>query len=78
MISARPYKPRDKAAVWAAIGVIQRQFFQEVRDVIFYLIGELNITFKLFLEKLNQSSMKDHAGVSRQDRFENEKHLLQN
>ncbi len=77
VIPARPYKPRDKAAVEAAIGVIQRQFFQEVRDEIFYSIGELNNRFKIFLEKLNQSAMKDHSGVSRLDRFENEKHLMQ-
>ncbi|MBC7421434.1 MAG: hypothetical protein H7328_11970 [Bdellovibrio sp.] len=77
VIPARPYKPRDKAAVEAGIGVIQRQFFQEVRNEVFYTLGELNNRFKIFLEKLNQSAMKDHGGVSRLDRFENEKHLLQ-
>ena len=77
VVPARPYKPRDKAAVEAGIGVIQRQFFQDVRDEVFYSIGELNNKFKIFLEKLNQSAMKDHGGVSRIDRFENEKHLMQ-
>ncbi len=77
MIPARPYKPRDKAAVEAGIGVIQRQFFQEVRNEIFYSLGELNNRFKIFLDILNHSAMKDHGGVSRLDRFENEKDLLQ-
>lgn len=77
VVPARPYRPRDKAAVEAGIGVIQRQFFQEVRDNTFYSIGELNQRFKIFLEGLNASSMKDHCGVSRLDRFENEKHLMQ-
>ncbi len=78
VVPARPYKPRDKAAVEAGIGVIQRQFFQEVRDQIFYSIGELNQSFKIFLERLNKSAMKDHGGVSRMERFENEKFLMQN
>lgn len=76
VIPARPYKPRDKAAVEAGIGVIQRQFYQEVREEIFYSIGELNIRFKIFLDELNSAAMKDHGGVSRSDRFENEKQLL--
>jgi transposase len=77
VIPARPYKPRDKAAVEAGIGVIQRQFFQEVRDSTFFSLGELNSRFKEFLEKLNQSPMKDHGGVSRMDRFTSERSILQ-
>ncbi|OYZ13507.1 MAG: hypothetical protein B7Y39_17495 [Bdellovibrio sp. 28-41-41] len=77
VLPARPYKPRDKAAVEAGIGVIQIQFFQEVRDSTFYSLGELNNRFKEFLEKLNQSLMKDHGGVSRIDRFSSERSILQ-
>ena len=36
VIPARPKKPRDKAGVECGIGVIQRGFYQEVRDRVFY------------------------------------------
>ncbi len=47
MLPARPYKPRDKATVEAAIGAIQRGFFQEVRNRKFYSLGDLNEAFHL-------------------------------
>ena len=75
VIPARPYRPRDKAANESNIGVIQRQFYQEVRDKNFYSLAELNKVFWEYLKKLNLNIMKDW-GVSRSDRFEGEKHLL--
>ena len=77
MIPARPYRPRDKGGNESNIGVIQRQFYQEVRDQNFYSLAELNSTFLEYLKKLNLSEMKDW-GVSRSDRFEGEKYLLKN
>jgi transposase len=76
VLPARPYSPKDKAAVEAGIGVIQRQFYHEVRDRVFYSLAELNLAFKDFEKRLNASPMKDHGNVSRNDRFEKEKHLL--
>ena len=76
VLPARPYSPKDKASVEAGIGVVQRQFFQEVRDKTFYSLPELNLAYKEFLILLNKSPMKDHGDVSRNDRFENEKYLL--
>lgn len=75
VIPARPYKPRDKAGNESGIGVVQRQFFQEVRDKNFFSLGELNDAFRVYLERLNSSIMKDW-GVSRNERFEGEKNLL--
>lgn len=76
VLPARPYKPRDKAAVEAAVGVIQRQFYQEVRNIVFYSIEELNEHLRLFLTRLNTEPMKDHASLSRLDRFEAERSRL--
>lgn len=75
VLPARPYKPRDKAAVEAAIGVIQRTFFQSVADRNFYSLAELNQSFREFLDRFNSSIMKDY-GVSRRSRFEEEVSLL--
>jgi transposase len=75
VIPARPRKPRDKAANEGGIGVIQRQFFQEVRDRIFYSLADLNAFFREYLERLNTDKMKDW-GVSRRERFANETLLL--
>jgi len=75
VLPARPYKPRDKGAGETAVGVIQRGFFQEVRNRTFYSIHELNQAFRLYLDRLNTVVMKDH-GVSRATRFEEEKSLL--
>lgn len=75
VLAARPRKPRDKAAVEAAIGVIQRSFYMEVRHRKFYSLAELNAAFREFLVRLNNETMKDY-GVSRAQRFEEEKRHL--
>lgn len=77
VLPARPRRPKDKASVEGGIGIIQKQFFQQVRDQIFYSLFELNQKFHAFLQQLNSAHMKDHGGISRMDRFQNEKHLLQ-
>lgn len=76
VLPARPRKPRDKAAVEAAIGVIQRSFYMEVRNRRFYSLAELNETLKVYLKRLNSEVMKDY-GVCRNARFEEEKKHLQ-
>jgi transposase len=77
VLPARPYTPRDKAAVEANIGAIQRSFFQEVREEKFYSLSELNDRFRRFLQDFNQRVMADY-GVSRLERFEVEKSKLLN
>jgi transposase len=75
VLPARPYKPRDKGSGESNIGVIQRGFFQEVRNRVFYSLEELNETLCHYLERLNHQVMKDY-GVSRAQRFEEEKKHL--
>jgi hypothetical protein len=75
VIPARPYQPRDKGANECGIGVVQRQFYQEVRDQKFYSLVELNQCFRIYLGRLNGAQMKDW-GVTRSDRFEGERGLL--
>ncbi len=74
-VPARPYRPRDKGANESAIGVVQRQFYQEVRERKFYSLAELNGAFRIYLDKLNATIMKDW-GISRNERFKGEKNLL--
>ena len=75
VLPARPYKARDKGSGESHIGVIQRGFFQEVRNRTFYSLSDLNAAFRLYLERLNHAVMKDY-GVSRAERFEEEKKHL--
>ena len=42
VLPARPYKPRDKGSGESHIGVVQRGFFQEVRNRVFDSLSELN------------------------------------
>ncbi|HYX35354.1 MAG TPA: hypothetical protein VE954_19840 [Oligoflexus sp.] len=74
VLPARPYTPREKASCEAAIGIIQRTFFQEIRDESFYDNAQINDRLRYFLEKLNTAVMKDH-GISRSDRFAIERPL---
>jgi hypothetical protein len=76
VLPARPYSPKDKASVECNIGVIQRQFYQLIRDKKFYSLHELNSEFQKYLTELNSAAMKDHGGHSRNDRFILEKGLL--
>jgi hypothetical protein len=68
VLPARPYHPRDKAKGESNINVIQRQFYQEVRDRVFYSIEDLNRALWKYLAGLDVEIMKDN-GVSRMDRF---------
>lgn len=72
VVPARPIRPRDKAGNESGIGVIQQQFFQEVRNRIFTSLEELNICFRDYCNRLNGETMKDW-GLSRSERFEGEK-----
>lgn len=75
VLPARPYKPKDKGSGECHIGVLQRDFFQEVRNRVFYSLEELNQALRHYLERLNHQVMKDY-GVSRAQRFEEEKQQL--
>jgi transposase len=76
VLPARPYRPKDKANVECHAGLLQKTFFQKVRNRTFTSITELNEALMDFLHDLNNQVMKDH-GVSRNERFELEKRCLQ-
>ena len=65
----------DKGSGECHIGVVQRGFFQEVRNRVFYGLEEVNQALRHYLERLNHQVMKDY-GVSRAQRFEEEKKQL--
>src|SRR3972149_311605 len=75
VLPARPYKPKDKGSGECHIGVVQRGFFQEVRNRVFYCLQELNQALRDYLHRLNREVMKDYW-VSREQRFEEEKKQL--
>jgi transposase len=75
VLPARPYKAKDKGSGESNIGIVQRGFFQEVRNRVFYSLAELNETWRHYLERLNHQVMKDY-GVSRPQRFGEEKKQL--
>jgi transposase len=75
VLPARPRTPRDKPAIEGNIGVIQRQFFAETRNRVFYSLSELNVCFREYLKRLNGEVMKDY-GVTRAERFTAEKSVL--
>lgn len=74
-LPARVRTPRDKAAVEAAIGVIQRDFFDRFRARKFYSLHELNSEFRKYLDDFNLKEMPQH-GCSRLERFEIEREKL--
>lgn len=76
VLPARPYTPKDKANVESQIGLIQRGFFNRVRNKVFYSLFELNQELKFYMDELLSAEMKDY-GVSRLKRFEHEKKFLQ-
>ena len=75
VLPARPKTPRDKPSIEGGIGVVQRQFYAEVRNRKFYSLAELNAVFRVYLPGLNQGEMKDY-GVSRVEKFTVEKEKL--
>jgi transposase len=75
VLPARPRTPRDKGAVEGAIGLIQKTFYAQVRHRVFTSLFEMNQALRVYLDELNRSVMKDY-GVSRLDRFEEEKKCL--
>ena len=75
VLPARPFEPRDKAAVEAGIGVLQRCFFPQLRHEPNLSLAELNRRLRAYLTELNAKPMKDH-GISRNERFEAEKPKL--
>jgi transposase len=58
VIPARPYKPRDKAKVEAAVLIASRWILAVLRNRIFFSMEELRIAVAELLEKLNAKKMR--------------------
>lgn len=69
IIPARPYKPRDKAKVEAAVLVATRWIVARLRNSIFFSLAELNEAIRACLDTLNARASR-HLGASRRALFE--------
>ena len=66
---ARPYKPRDKAKVEAAVLLVQRWIIARLRNRQFFSLEELNAAIREEVARLN-ARVSRHLGASRQHLFE--------
>jgi transposase len=69
VIPARPYRPRDKAKVEAAVLFASRWILAALRHRTFYSLAELRMAVAELLEKLNNRKMR-RLGKSRRELFE--------
>jgi transposase len=69
ILPARPYKPRDKAKVEAAVLLVQRWILARLRNRRFFTLEELNAAIAEEVARLN-ARVSRHLGASRQQIFE--------
>ena len=69
ILPARPYKPRDKAKVEAAVLLVQRWIIARLRNRRFFSLEELNAAIREEVARLN-ARVSRHLGASRQHLFE--------
>jgi transposase len=69
ILPARPYKPRDKAKVEAAVLLVQRWILARLRNRRFFTLEELNAAIAEEVTRLN-ARVSRHLGASRQQIFE--------
>ena len=69
ILPARPYKPRDKAKVEAAVLLVQRWIVARLRNRQFFSLEELNAAIAEVVPALNARGSR-HLGASRQQLFE--------
>jgi len=68
VLPARPYRPRDKAKVEAAVGIVSRFVLGKLRNRRFFSLAELNDAVRDCVTKINAKVMK-HLKQSRNDLF---------
>jgi len=69
VIPARVRRPRDKAKVESAVGVVERPMLAPLRDRTFFSLAELNVTIRELLADLNERPFQKLDG-SRRSLFE--------
>jgi len=62
ILPARPYKPRDKAAVEQSVLLVQRWILARLRNRQFFSLAELNAAISALLAELNQRPFKKLDG----------------
>ena len=60
---ARPYKPRDKAKVENAVGIVERWILAALRHRKFFSLAELNEAIAELLERLNNRRFRKREGT---------------
>jgi transposase len=63
VLPARPYKPRDKAKVENAVGIVERWILAALRHRKFFLIADLNEAIEELLERLNSRRFRKRDGT---------------
>lgn len=64
-----PNKPKHKALVENAVGLVQRYVLAELAKRKFFSIGEINQAIGPLLKELNQRELTEFVGQSRQSRY---------
>jgi transposase len=70
ILPARPYRPRDKAKVEAAVLIVERWLLGRLRYHRFYSLTELNAAIREMLRQLNEERPLRRLGVTRRALFE--------
>jgi transposase len=63
VLPARPYKPRDKAKVENAVGIVERWILAALRHRRFFTIAELNEAIEALLDRLNNRRFRKREGT---------------
>lgn len=69
MLPARPYKPRDKAKVEAAVRILERWLLGRLRNRVFYSLAEVNAAIAECLADLNDQRVLRQFGKTRRALF---------
>jgi transposase len=69
ILPARPYKPKDKGKVEAAVLVAERWVMARLRHHVFHTMAALNQAIRALNKDLNQRPMKHYGGLSRAELF---------
>jgi transposase len=63
VLPARPYKPRDKAKVENAVGIVERWILAALRHRRFFAVAELNEAVDSLLDRLNNRRFRKREGT---------------
>ena len=70
LLPARPYKPRDKPKVEAAVRIVERWLLGRLRNRRFYSLADVNAAIAQMLTALNDQRVMRHVGRTRRQLFE--------